>query len=163
MAQLKKTNPVHTVILDGRKLRTPQGLVTNGPVRYVCFADNSPKARNNTPEFLEVWLQPGGPNHNLSDEQIAILKNSEIGKEHIAAGIITIISPKDLEKASGTSADYDEAEAIALIRDSEDRDWLEESRAKEDRPAVREQIGKQLDAIDQRLVTLRKQAANATE
>lgn len=138
-------------------------LLINGPVRYVAFADNSPKAKNGSPEFLEVYLSPGGPNHNLSDEQIAILQNSEMGKEHISKGIITIISPKDMENASGTSSDHDETEAIAMITDSEDTDWLEQSLAQEKRPAVREAIKAQQKAIDDRLVSLQKQAATAVE
>jgi hypothetical protein len=128
-----------------------------GPVRFVTFVDNSPKGRAN-PELKSVWLTPGGPNHNLTGEQLETIKGSDEGKKLLEQGVLQIISPANLEDASGTTSDYDDATALSIIRDSEDREWLETSEKQEKRPAIREALKKQMDAIDSRMLTLSKRA-----
>lgn len=148
---------VHTVLFSNDRLsRVCGNLRITGPVRFPAMLGTK-----TNPEIESVWLTPGGPNHNLSNKQLEIIKKSEKGKELLATGVLQIISPDDLEEASGTSTDYDDLTAISLIRDSEDREWLETSFAQEKRPAVREAIKKQAEAIDQRLTALSKRANQA--
>ncbi|MEL6385456.1 MAG: hypothetical protein AAFQ89_23930 [Cyanobacteria bacterium J06626_18] len=150
----------NTVILDTARLPRVAGRQINGPISYKSFADNSPKGKN-SPEIRSVWLIPG-PNHNISDEDIAVLQKSDVGKQHLALDAIVIITPNNLEEgatATATSMDYDEATALTIIRGSEDEEWLELSKNKEDRPAVRQAIAAQIDAIQKQLVALAKNSA----
>lgn len=160
-ATAPKDQAVHTVIFNNDRFsRVCGGMRVTGPVRFVAFTDTSAKGKAN-PEINEVWLTPGGPNHNLTGEQLETLQKSERGKELIDAGVLQIISPKDLEGASGTTSDYDDLTALSIIRDSEDREWLETSEKQEKRPAIREALKKQMEAIDSRMQALSKRAAAA--
>ena len=157
-----KDAAVHTVIFSNdRYSRACGGLRISGPVRFVAFVDTSAKGKAN-PELKEVWLTPGGPNHNLTGEQLDTLQKSDRGKELLDAGVLQIISPENPDEASGTTSDHEDLTALSLIRDSEDREWLETSLQQEKRPAVRDAIKKQMDAIDSRMQALSKRAA-ATE
>ena len=153
-----KDSAVHTVIFNNdRYSRVCGGMRITGPVRFVAFTDNSPKGKAN-PELKSVWLTPGGPNHNLTGDQLDTIKQSDHGKELLSQGVLQIISPANLESASGTTSDYDDSTALSIIRDSEDREWLETSEKQEKRPVIREALKKQMDAIDSRLQSLSKRA-----
>jgi hypothetical protein len=157
-ATLTKDAAVHTVIFNNDRFsRVCGGMRITGPVRFVAFADNSPKGKAN-PELKSVWLTPGGPNHNLTGEQLEIIKASDEGKKLLDQGVLQFISPEKPEEASGTTSDYDDVTALSIIRDSEDRVWLETSEKQEKRPAIREALKKQMDAIDSRLQALSKRA-----
>ncbi|MEL6263871.1 MAG: hypothetical protein AAFR12_22735 [Cyanobacteria bacterium J06626_6] len=147
----------NTVILDTSRLPRVAGRQINGPNCYKSFADNSPKGKSN-PEIRSVWLIPG-PNHDIPDKDIEVLQKSDVGKAQLASGAITIIRPNNLgddATATGTSMDYDEPTALMIISGSEDEEWLELSKNKEDRVAVRQAIVNQLDAIEKRLAVLAK-------
>lgn len=153
-----KDAAVHTVIFNNDRFsRVCGGMRVNGQVRFVAFVDNSPKGKAN-PELKSVWLIPGGPNHNKTWEQVEIIKASDKGKELLEQGVLQIISPEKPEEASGTTSDYDDVTALSIIRDSEDRVWLETSEKQEKRPAIREALKKQMDAIDSRMQALSKRA-----
>jgi hypothetical protein len=158
-ASATKDAAVHTVIFNNdRYSRVCGGMRVNGPVRFVAFVDLTAKGKAN-PELREVYLTPGGPTHNLTGEQLETLRKSEKGQELLDAGVLQIISPENPDEASGTTSDHDDLTALSLIRDSEDREWLETSLQQEKRPAVRDAIKKQMDAIDSRMAALSKRAA----
>ncbi|MEM9149526.1 MAG: hypothetical protein AAGB19_03615, partial [Cyanobacteria bacterium P01_F01_bin.3] len=91
---LDRTHAVHTVLFNGDLLPTVcGGMSITGPIKFSAFVDLSAKGKQ-TPELNHVWLTPGGPNHNLSDEEIATLKKSDQGKEWLAKGVFCDRRPR---------------------------------------------------------------------
>lgn len=153
-ATATKPTVLHTVFLHVDKLpRTPGGAI-NGPVIYKAFKDLSAKGKAN-PEIDSVLLRPG-PNHNVTDEQIAVLHRSEVGQAHLTQGVITVKSPTQEGEISGTSLDYSDADAIAIIAESADEDWLSNSYVRENRTAVRNRIKARQEELERQLTKKNK-------
>lgn len=113
----------------------------------------NPKARSNvitTPEIQGAFVVPGV--NNLSDEDWDFIAKHPVGQRFVSSGAFVVIAPTLAEgqEATGLTVDYALPDALNIIRNIMDVDWLKRSDRKDGRAEISE-------AIDRRLKELEKQ------
>lgn len=150
----------NTVILNSDRLPAQMGRHINGPMRFQVFAESKKPAqrKGNGPQTLTepralkgVWLRKG-PNHNITDEQVEQLKQNPHAATFLEQGVIEIVKP--LPAAEGTdltghSKEYKDHEIRRIIAETDDIDWLNESRLTEHRADIRNAIASRLKTLEQ--------------
>lgn len=108
-------------------------------------------AKTNTLEPVETkgaWIYPGS-NLNIPDEEYEYITKHPIGQQLISRGALRVIEAK-LEEgklATGLTQDYTEPDAMELIRNSYDLDWMERSARREDRPVIAKALSERIKGL----------------
>lgn len=114
---------------------------TSSPIRFPRPLNRGITTKKpGTLETVETkgdWLNPG-TNLNISDEDYEFISKHWFGVQLINSGALKTVEPV-LEEgaiATGTTRDYSEKDALELVRNSNDLEWLELSERKEERPVI---------------------------
>lgn len=124
---------------------------TSSPIRFPRVLSRGvgmKKATLDTVETKGGWIHPG-TNLNFSDEDFEHLARHPVGADLLSSGALKIIEPsiKEGENATETTRDYSDKDALELIRNSSDSEWLERSERKEERPSILKALIEQSKAI----------------
>jgi len=107
------------------------------------------------PEIAGVFITPGI--NSIPQEEWDWIKKHPLGGQYVGSGAFRAIAPELAEgqAATGLSVDFSEPDALTIIRNIFDSDWLERSDRKDERVAVS-------NAIAQRIKEMQKLSKNPT-
>lgn len=99
-------------------------------------------------ETRGFWIVPG-TNFDIPDEDYDHICKHPTGSALLSSGAIKVILPtlEEGQPFTETTKDYSELNALDLVRNSSDLEWLERSEKKEDRPAVLKVLIEQVKSI----------------
>ena len=122
----------------------------SSPIRFPRALNRGMK-KTTTLDAVEtkgIWILPG-TNIDVPDEDYEYISRHPVGSEMLARGALKVILPsiEEGKVATETTRDYSEPDALELIRNSSDLDWLERSERKEDRPTVYKVLVEQIKSI----------------
>lgn len=88
-------------------------------------------------ETKGFWIVPGA-NFDIPDEDYEHISKHPVGSALLSSGSLKVITPilEEGQPFTETTKDYSEPNALELVRNSSDLEWLERSEKREDRPAV---------------------------
>lgn len=123
---------------------------TSSPIRFprVLSRGAGRKGTLDTVETKGGWIHPG-TNLNFPDEDFEHLSKHPVGSDLLTTGALKVVEPsiKEGEIATETTRDYSEKDALELIRNSSDLEWLERSERKEERPVILKALIEQSKAL----------------
>lgn len=123
---------------------------TSSPIRFprVLSRGTARKGVLDTVETKGGWIHPG-TNLNFPDEDFEHVSKHPVGADLLSSGALKIVetSLKEGEMPTETTRDYSEKDALELIRNSNDSEWLERSERKEERPPILKALIEQSKAI----------------
>jgi len=119
----------------------------SSPIRFPRTLSRG-TARKGSLETVETkggWIHPG-TNLNITDDDYEYIGKHPVGSELIARGSLRVVEPTLAEgqTITETTRDYSEKDAIDLIRNSNDLDWLQQSERKEERPVLLRNLAKRI-------------------
>lgn len=123
---------------------------TSSPIRFPRALSRglSKKGTLDTVETKGGWIHPG-TNLNFSDEDYDHISKHPVGADLLSSGALKVVevSIKEGEIITETTRDYLDKDALELIRNSSDAEWLERSERKEERPVILKALMEQLKAL----------------
>lgn len=146
-----------TIIFDPKlnphNPRIPYGIsveAITSPIRFSrpINRGGTKKTSLDAVETRGSWILPG-TNLELPDEDYEYIIRHPLGLQLVNCGAFRVVSPT-LEEGkfpTETTLDYIEKDALDLIRNSSDIDWLERSEKREGRPAISRAIAEQIKNI----------------
>lgn len=123
---------LHSVTL----ILTPERDKVNCPYRFAVPIKTKNAKGNNDLIVGGIFLHPGS--NVVSGEDFAAIKNNFFFKRCEKKGVIRVFSPEISEGVAptGTTRDYDINDALEIIEQSNDIEWLQRCIAKDDRDGI---------------------------
>lgn len=143
-------DPRHDSLRPQNSLMLPIEAVSS-PIRFPRILSRGGGRKSGTLDAVEIkgdWIHPG-TNLNVPDEDFEHISKHPVGSELIARGALVLVEPsiEEGQIPTETTRDYSEKNALELIRNSNDLEWLEQSERKEERPVITKALTKRITEI----------------
>lgn len=156
-------NAIFTLLLHPEKVKHG-GIAHNGPIRFpmpkVPSAKGTAKNKDgNGKQEMSMdgkFLSPDQPNF-LSLDEFKQIQKHPMWPWALDKGVIEVVTPLEGCRYTGTTADYDEADAYNVIQSTVDIEWLRRSIVKDERSEVGEWCQERIKEIQDEIDALKQE------